>query len=55
MSLMYNEVGLQTGHFSLDTVTHWAVNLLLSPQGPPFKLHWGLRYAAVFLHADFAL
>lgn len=43
------------GTFSLDTVTHLAVNLLLSPQEPPLKLHLGLHYAAVFLQAGFAL
>lgn len=45
MSLMHNEVRLQAGTFSLDTVTHLAVNLLLSPQEPPLKLLPGLHYA----------
>lgn len=43
------------GLFWLDTVTHLAVNLLLSPQEPPLKLHQGLHYTTVFLQADLVL
>lgn len=42
------------GPLLLDTVTHLAENLLLSPQQSPLKLHQVLHYTTVFLQADFA-
>lgn len=53
MSLMHNED--RSYPSLLDTVTHLVVNLLLSPEEPPLKLHQGLHYPAAFLQADFAL